>query len=1494
MKTNGKSSPLGLVLVPLFWCLVSWGGAQTPFIIESRTETGEVTDGTLYEEAGGWFAAGSTAKSRAGAPELPGGVLQGAGSRFSFADNLDASYVMKIGAHPSFVPGAEYDLLITVPDAPTIDATNSTFVIYDNAHPENAPLASGVVPLTHLDCGDVWYPLAAKLELGVGAAVLISEATPQSDRFYADAIRAQPVLGDADLGVGRRAILDDATRWEPWPSGLTDPSLNATVIESEEGIVFTLPEANKEMSWRCSMRPAWMKTHHYLTFRYRLSGELEGSGGPVMRLCSSADSWFTAVVPSDLRIDGKVRTLTVDLSAKTSQEQVVGVDIHLASDASEGVTLEVLGLEFRDHPENFQFAPAQPDSDVAVGYSLDLVAPDDFTAMPEWLSGASVSTDYSVATQEGSLVFSINEAYKGMKWRNITLGTQNTVSFPYILLKYRAEHLRDSTAGYTIYLNNGSEESRPIYQVDLIDNGVWQWALVPVGIELVSSMAVQVQADGSGGAWLEIGKLAFVDGDPRSDMTYFSAVSEGWGNIAGSVDDFAFVDLESKFNSAADQLLPRMGIQAAWYETPQVLADGQIPFLLGEERVNIVATDIPATQPLEVPIGLAASELYFLLGAYYPARENAFNETTINIVDETERFSVEVVYTDGEADEYFPIDFTSGFHQILNNRFVPLAVPADASRTIELVRFNEKSDGGLIGLAALSVKTSGDAIYAEHFNVPAPTALNLPLEPTPLAPAMRYNEPTLVLENTFARYEFDLSDGFEFTSWISAYTGHDLLETASDGRFFSGQLDGDLFTSLDFVTGDVVVVENEGISTVTIPLSLKSSADSIQGALTISIDGSHQARFALEMENAGTTDHAFSLVFPDLSGLTLGGESEGLAYAYPRKPFLLGTIPTNLSTLYSGYFSMQFMDLYDASEGWGVSLVVHDTELLWKEFGLRKGDGDAALWVSYPTVESVGLAAGTSMEVAPFSLGIHGGDWHWAMNAYMDWVKTWYTPSSPRQRWFQDIYTCRRDYPISGTWRLFDRPENTYTFPKLIDNANRYLGGADMIDISSWGWSSTGGRVGDYRLYELGGLDNFHTGIEQSQDQDIPVGLYIEGYLIDERSTVYQEHGQEWEMIKSDGSVDHQGSEVTMCPYPDDWQDHMRALYADVAEETNAAAMYIDVYGMGHRACYSPDHGHAVGELVLRGEAEMTRTIREGLNEVREGIPLYTEFTPVDVISQYQDGSFSNTIWTAGSSSVTKTNLFRFCFPDFKQIEIVNGLFLARNWTEEGLKKAFFNGEGIWVKGDISAWYDENTVDFYIKSHEIYGDHRDAFASIHPDPLVETLTGNVYANRFDTDRKKLVMFYNDNWRDVFGEVQIAEDVTGYHVVDLWREEMLGAATDSVNYLVKAHLAPRDIGCVVLTPRLFDVQVVNSGLLLRLVSPEPGDVLTVTAVNGGRRESKSLIVQGNPVVLNPDTLFEQRPVKLIIKLERDNVVADLIVVEAADISDGLQTTDWVWR
>ncbi len=1190
-----------------------------------------------------------------------------------------------------------------------------------------------------------------------------------------------------DLALGRSAELKDSFVWEKWQSGLASPSSEALVQATEDGLSFAIPEPGKAMIWRQSLRPAWMDFHHHLVISYKATGL---SGSPVfalLRLRTGYESWFTALSSGSVNADGQNHTVALDLAPLSTSDQIVGIQIQLVSSSISGATFVLSQCDFLDNPPGYEYPPPPTPVPMNVGFTLDVTNAAPWQPKPDWLSNPSL--DYSLVSTGDSLLLTVRDLGKGMKWLNSSIGSQDTTTYPYVLMHYRCLNIQNSASNYAVYLS-GAGESRPFYQADLLDDGIWHWGFASIGVASVSQMALQVQNSSSNPAFLEIESLRFVDNDPRTDLSYFTQIEQGWDDLTSGTEGFAFANLDSLFNARADQLLPRMGLNVAWFDTTNVNAERIVPFQIKTGNPNLVCTDLPSFISTTIPIGVSASEIYLLMGTRVPGLEVSGSESIVNYVDETERFYIEVKYIGGSSETFFPVDVFSKIHRMQNNSFSAFAVPANPEKIMEKVILYDMTDGGLFALAGLTLNTGGAQFYQDLFDIPDPENILNAAQPAPKSTSVQFSSNLLTLENTYNKMVFDLSSGCAFKEWTSHYTGHNILPLEGS-QIFSAKINGTWHASADFQIQNVET-QTTGSEVLAI-IRLALPGHDFDTRLSIHMDETAEPAFDLVFKNNETTTHSAELLFPDLPILTLGADPANIHYAYPQITFLCGKDPVTIEKSYSGEFPMQFMDLYDPDEGWGLYLLVKDPELIDKSFRLEKRADSAGLMVRYPTLASTGIPPGETMEIAPLCLGLHSGDWHEAMKAYQNWTQSWYAPQSPRQSWFNEIYACRRDYPIGGTGYLFNRLLNSYTFNREIENADSYLGGADLIDISSWGWSASFGRVGDYRKYELGGLANFHSGMDYSHSQGVPVGLYIEGYLIDDRSDVYAAHGEEWKMLNSSGlPIIDSAHEVVMCPHVLSWQNHMKQLYRDVMAETGADAIYIDVFGMAFagRACYRPDHGHRIGEKPLRGEFRMTQKIREGLNSLKPGIPLYTEYTPVDVTSQLQDGSFSYTIWYGDNEkSPTETNLFRFCFPDFKQIELVNGLFFAMNWTEEGLKKAFFNGEGIWVKGDISSWYDAQTVAFYIKTHEIFSDHRDALTSGTAEPFIPTLEGDVFAHSFEKGDKKILMFYNANYRNLDADLAQTGSVSNVHVVDLWGEALLDTVSSSYNYTIQFPLFP---------------------------------------------------------------------------------------------------------
>ncbi|MCC7391095.1 family 10 glycosylhydrolase [Candidatus Sumerlaeota bacterium] len=133
-----------------------------------------------YSENNGALFTFSTAKSTAdtGAP-----VAQ---TRFSSNAALTASYTIT----PTIPTAGNYNIYVTTPSAASVNAANSTYSIV-----HNGPTINGTFALTAANTGNTWRLLASNVAMsaGTGNTVTFSEASPQGDRFYADAVRFLPV-----------------------------------------------------------------------------------------------------------------------------------------------------------------------------------------------------------------------------------------------------------------------------------------------------------------------------------------------------------------------------------------------------------------------------------------------------------------------------------------------------------------------------------------------------------------------------------------------------------------------------------------------------------------------------------------------------------------------------------------------------------------------------------------------------------------------------------------------------------------------------------------------------------------------------------------------------------------------------------------------------------------------------------------------------------------------------------------------------------------------------------------------------------------------------------------------------------------------------------------------------------------------------------------------------------------------------------------------------
>jgi hypothetical protein len=212
-------------------------------------------------------------------------------------------------------------------------------------------------------------------------------------------------------------------------------------------------------------------------------------------------------------------------------------------------------------------------------------------------------------------------------------------------------------------------------------------------------------------------------------------------------------------------------------------------------------------------------------------------------------------------------------------------------------------------------------------------------------------------------------------------------------------------------------------------------------------------------------------------------------------------------------------------------------------------------------------------------------------------------------------------------------------------------------------------------------------------------------------------------------------------------------------------------------------------------EQEASVMIREAVDAAKPGVVLYTEESPCDVSSQYQDGSFTyamNQIQAREGS--VPLNLFRFAIPDFKTFEILYCDKPTGSWAT-GVGWTFFNGEGLWLEGPGKDWFAAGTREMIQKCHALLRDHRLAFTTLTPEPLVSTCARGIFANLFASEEEEIWTLYNAHHRTYSGPVIEVLHREGTVWQDAWNPGEIRVKRLGDRDRIWTRLAPQGVGCL---------------------------------------------------------------------------------------------------
>lgn len=1198
------------------------------------------------------------------------------------------------------------------------------------------------------------------------------------------------VASTAQAQVGWRVDTTQPALWRPMPGWLGNPAQSARVERTAEGLRFAVPEAGKGMKWLVAAR--WVNTQRfrYLAVRYRAQGIASIPGDYFLYLNDNSDVPDSArymLYLSELRSDGRWHWAVVDLHQKQVRPYLsqLALQVQAAEPNAEVVIAEISFRDLLPAGTSVATEPAQPYRE----QTLPLSELGRLQAQPDWLNNPSARA--SVETRPDGVHLRVPEAGRGMKW-SVNLRTPMPLhETPYVVVQYRASGVA-SSGDYFLYLapeqsNLPQEQYTPIRLNEVVSLGKWRTlvARVPEAtLDGLATLAIQLQA-GKPNAEVVIRSIRFAS-QPREQPVSLEDELPEPRIVMGK--GYVPVSLNARHNLSLKQVAPGLSVSSYRFRSGQVVAAG-VPFRVstGERNVASVAGEvgsisvpIPPSLQRQIP-----SEAYLLLAADFPRwEEPSYGGGALYRIQHPHRFLVELVNADGTSEQVFPLRVASRRHEVVAGVDV-YVVPV--SRRLKEVRLHDRMRLGEFGLCAVTLNTGKRRFDHALWQSSLPVHGRRGRWNAPANVQVRQDEGTVVLQSANLRVRLRTAPGIWLESIELLTVQRNVL--AQGVPLFAARTweDGRSLTSSDY-RALRVTTRTDGVNVECIPTEMGLPVV----LLSLRLGDSDRLQIQATLLNRYSSPQRWICFLPAGWDWRIG---DGDVYTYPLRTLLISDRDGDWRFRYSGMMPLQLLDVSNHSLGAGIGMLMTDLAGTDRYLHLTRQNGVTTLSVEWRCDPlAPGETKRLEVELVP-----HAGDWRETFSRYKQWVSTWYRPLAPRKEWFRRASAFRQDYVAEG---LYDRDNQTYRFAERIALARKAFGACDYLHIFDWGATPLG-RVGDYDPWgnPLTSADVFRQAVRTTQAQGAPVGLYIEGYLVDVRSKVAQAHLEEWGWRGRDGQVlrwSPGSTEFFMCPGTEGWRQYLTQTYRRVNQQTGAMGYYIDEFGFCDRDCFAQGHEHPVNWHLLPGEGKMTRSIREALPA--ETV-LYTENFPPDIHTNLQDGSFDYAInyyqTVARNWTPLPLRLSRFAFPDFKVFQIIV-CDRPTGSNEEAVRQVFFNGDGYWLQGNPDTWFTPETLATLRKCIRILREHADAFASDNCEPLVPTLVEGVFANRFTSadGRKTVWTLYNANWRSVQGEIIAVPYVPGARYVDAWNGKPLQPIITAGKAELRLHLVPHGVGCVV--------------------------------------------------------------------------------------------------
>lgn len=1165
-----------------------------------------------------------------------------------------------------------------------------------------------------------------------------------------------------------------AADWQP-QAGWTPQHRAASFTAANENgrLALSLTGRGQEMTWTYMLAPAEVAGEpRYLVADYQTAGLDASSGSYFLMVQDGSPNWRRLVSRKDLVCDGRPHQLVVDLHSFRPPAPPNALVVQIGPATADSAKL-LLRLEFTDHPPA-DVKPVECAWPAAQKRRIQF-ATLSWTPAPKWVPNPAAHA--ALQKSPAGMNFSMQGAGRSMRWTAKLPAPLDLGRLPYVSLRYRATG-EFGPSGYVFYLaakEKGKTQSVHAMQPgDVQADGRWHVFGGQIDSHGTATGGVAAGIDAlSSDAHLELDYIEFSSQPARAAIADAVEFTRRDGPWPAGRDGLTTIELPPPERSQP-LLLPRLAV-GSWFDTREISVEG-VPFRVPPQPQLMPATGMVDEEDLSLPLPAGSREVLLLLAAAFPPAErfggDGLRDTPLRQLDEPERMTVELSYADGSREELIPLAAATATHAVGHGLGV-YSLSATPGKTPVRMTLHDRMRSAAFGLAGLTVNR-GQPRFPEP---ESPQLWYPPVKKPPLAPA---------------QILLDASHGLTWDRISSAMLGPAPVNLAGQ-PVFRLTLDGRSLTSADFQAEHV----DRTPQYTRITAAYARGDVSLRATVQAVADGANGVRLALELTNLATKPITGTLAFPTVEHLALGSPTDTWFFC-GRRGGVISRESRQLRDEIGESHPLQVDGFFNPALGAGVAFMPRDVEGIFRWYAVGK-DATGGNYALEFLPETVGQ--GKAWHTVPVLVSVVPGDWRDQWRSYLAWVKTWYQPTAPRKPWFREVFSFPTYSPATP---FADPPQQRTDFLALARRREALIpGSTDYVHLFGWAITEKYGHWGAYDHFEnLGGKPAFHAAVERCQQAGIPVGMYLDGYLVDDHSDKPAKSDVEhWAIIGPDGKpLHHAGYGATsMCPYTAGWRQYLTDAYRRLAADIQPSGLYIDELGkcMTSRTCYAKDHGHRWPMGMCSGEWILSQEIRQA---VPPGIATYCEYAPADVATQFLDGAFQHVAlynYRDGLRRVAPyfVDLQRFSFPDFKTFELIYYVPLRNgNWFL--LKYPFFNGDGYYLTDARLDGYDQHARAFLTTALKIQHAHRAAFTSGNVEPLVPTQCRGVYANRFTAKGETVWTLYNANDRTAAGPLLSVPHRRGQRYADLWNDRPLEPTLQGDQALLRLDLGPHAVGCVV--------------------------------------------------------------------------------------------------